>query len=72
VRFNVKDRLTAGSEVEVITPGMQDFMTTIISLYKENGDRIDVAHPGTIAVAFCRGQLQAGNILRQAVTEQDI
>jgi putative protease len=67
VRLNVKDRLTAGAEVEVITPGMQDFMTSIISLQKENGDEIDVAHPGTVAVAYCRVQLKAGNILRQAV-----
>jgi len=72
VRLNVKDRLTVGSEFEVITPGMQDFITTIIFLQKENGDKIDVAHPGTIAVANCRGQLKAGNILRQAVLEKSI
>ncbi len=72
VRLKVKDRLMVGSEVEVITPGMQEFMTTIVSLQKENGDRIDVAHPGTIAVAYCRGQLQTGNILRQAVVEKGI
>lgn len=72
VRLNVKDRLATGSEVEVITPGMQDFMTNIISLQKENGDEIDVAHPGTIAVAYCRGQLKAGNILRQAVVKKGI
>jgi len=69
VRLKVKDRLMAGSEVEVITPGMQDFMTNIISLQKENGDKIDVAHPGTIAVAHCQGQLKAGNILRRPVVE---
>jgi len=72
VRLNVKDRLTLGAEIEVITPGMKDFMTAIISLEKENGDKLDVAHPGTIAVARCRSQLQVGNILRQPVAGKDV
>jgi len=72
VRLKIKDRLVAGAEVEVITPGMQDFMTTVISLQNENGDNIDVAHPGTLAVAYCQGQLKVGNILRQAVVKKGI
>jgi putative protease len=68
VRLNVKDRLTLGAEIEVVTPGMKDFMTIIDSLEQENGDKLDVAHPGTIAVAYCRGQLQVGNILRQPIS----
>ncbi|HIE07383.1 MAG TPA: hypothetical protein EYP64_05005, partial [Desulfarculaceae bacterium] len=72
VRLNVKDRLTLGAEIEVITPDMKDFMTTIVLLEKENGDKLDVAHPGTIAVACCQGQLQVGNILRQPVAGKDV
>ena len=74
VRLTVKDRLITGSEVEVITPGMQDFMTRIVSLEKENGDQIEIAHPGTIAVACCRGRgrLQVGNILRRPVVEKGL
>ncbi len=72
VRLNVKDRLTTGAEVEVITPELQDFMTGIVSLEKENGDPIEIAHPGTIAVAYCRGRLQVGNILRRPVVEKGL
>lgn len=69
VRLDVKGRIKSGTELEVITPGMQDFMTPIVSLQKENGEQIDVAHPGTMVVADCRGQLKAGNILRQEISE---
>ncbi len=68
VRLKVKDRLISGGEIEVITPDLKDFMTTIDSLVNESGEKIDTAHPGTMAVAHCRGQLQVGNILRQPVT----
>ncbi|MCK5783844.1 MAG: U32 family peptidase C-terminal domain-containing protein, partial [Desulfobacterales bacterium] len=72
VRLNVKDRLTVGSEIEVITPEMQDFKTTIILLQKENGDKIDVVHPGTVTVAYCQGQLKVGNILRRQILETGV
>ncbi|MCK5681983.1 U32 family peptidase [bacterium] len=68
VRINIKDRTVLGGKLEVITPGMKDFLTTIISLQNERGEKIDIAHPGTIAIARCQGELQVGNILRQPIT----
>jgi putative protease len=67
VRFNVKHRLVVGAEYEVITPGMKDFMTTIVSLQKEGGEMVPEVHPGTVAWAYCRGILAPHYILRQAI-----
>ncbi|MCD6292314.1 MAG: U32 family peptidase [Deltaproteobacteria bacterium] len=67
VRLNVKDRLTLGVEIEVVTSDMKDFVTTIVSLQNERGEKIDIAHPGTIAIALCLGGLHVGNILRQPI-----
>jgi len=67
VRFNVKHRLVVGDEYEVITPGMKDFLTTIVSLQKEGGEMVREVHPGTVALAYCRGILAPHYILRQAI-----
>ena len=67
VRLNVKDRLVAGAEIEVITPAMKDFKTTILTLQKGSGENVMEVHPGTMARARCRGSLSRYNILRQPV-----
>jgi putative protease len=67
VLLNVKDRLTLGTEVEVVTSDMKDFMTIVLSLAKEDGEPVTEVHPGTVARARCRGSLSQLNILRQPV-----
>jgi len=69
VRLNVKDRLRTGTKIEVIAPGMDDFITTILSLQKESGEMVAQVHSGTIALARCQGLLAPYQILRQPVAD---
>ena len=67
VILSVKDRLTLGAEVEVVTTDMKDFMTTILLLEKEDGKQVAEVHSGTVARVRCRGLLFQDNILRRPV-----
>ena len=63
VELKVKARLRVGAEIEVITPAMDDFTTTIIELSRielnrPREEKIPEVHPGTEVRARCRGRLE--------------
>jgi len=72
VRLNIKDRLHKGVKVEVMNPGNNNFTTTVLSLEKESGEVVAEVHPGTIALARCKGTLTPYQILRQPVAESGV
>ncbi len=65
VELQVKDLLESGSEIECITPQMDDFTTMIVDLRDFRGEKRERMHPGTRALALCRGRLRPFHILRQ-------
>jgi putative protease len=71
VELQVKARLAAGAEIEVITPEMDDFTTTIVELKRIQGEKTALAHPGTVARARCRGRLKALQILRRPLAGRE-
>jgi hypothetical protein len=71
VELQVKARLEAGAEIEVITPEMDDFTTTIVELKQIQGEKTALAHPGTTARARCRGRLKALQILRRPLAGRE-
>ena len=66
VELLVKDLLESGLKIECITPRMDDFTTMVVDLRNLQGEKRERMHPGTRALALCRGRLQPIYILRQS------
>ena len=67
-----RNRFFDGDDIEILTPGDDDFAHKIDGIYDENGDKIDVApHPQmTVEIDFGK-KLEPYTILRKCVIESE-
>ena len=71
VDLKVKAGLEAGAEIEVISPALDDFTTTVLELECRRGEKVARVHPGTAARARCRGRLERFQILRRPLADRE-